>query len=116
MGADDGGVQHHPFQIRFGGDRLEDAVQHTHPDPTIVALLGPFIRPKPLGQVAPAPTGSGHPQQSINEQPTVAAKAALTLAAAWHERLDSCPLIVPKNFAFQSCLLKAALNHNQIPM
>jgi len=112
VSPDDGGVQHHPFQVRFGGHGLEHLVQHTHPDPAVIALLGPLKRAEPLRKIAPSRPGPGHPQQSVDEQPPIAARAALALAPARHKRLDPSPLIVPKNLAFQSRLQKAALNQN----
>lgn len=99
VGADDGGVDHQPFEVRIGGDRLEHAVEHAHLDPAIVAPLGRLIGAEPLRQVTPAPAGPRHPQQGVEEAPPVAARAALALAAARNERLHLLPLIVPQNLA-----------------
>ncbi|ACL94758.1 hypothetical protein CCNA_01293 [Caulobacter vibrioides NA1000] len=110
VGADDGGVQHRPFQVGLGRHRLEQAVQHAHLDPAVIAALGGLVGAKPLGQVTPAPARARHPQQRVHEQAAIAARAALALATAGHEQLDPRPLVVPKNLAFQHRLQKAVLN------
>jgi hypothetical protein len=112
VGPDDGGVQHHPFEIGLSRHGLEDLVQHAHLDPAIVAFLGPLERPKALRQIPPPTTRARHPQQRIYEQATVAARTPFTLPATRHERLDPLPLIVPQNLTFQDSLQKAALNQH----
>lgn len=116
VGADHGGVQHDPFQVGLGRDRLEQPGQHPHLDPAVVAPLGCLVGSKPLRQITPPTARARHPQQRIHKQPAIAARSTLALAAARHERLDPRPLIVSKNLAFQHRLQKAALNQNRAPL
>ncbi len=98
---------------RFGNDRLEHTVQNAHPDPAVVALFGPAHRDRSApGRSRLAATRARHPQQRVDEQPTIAARSPLALPATGHERLDPLPLIVAQNFAFQDRLQKAALNQH----
>jgi hypothetical protein len=47
-----------------------------------------------FGQIAPAPSRTGHPQQSVDEAPFVAAGPALAGSAARHKILRLLSLIV----------------------
>src|ERR1700722_11878847 len=80
-------------------NRLEQAVEHTHLDPPIVSSLGRLIGAELLGQVTPVRARPRHPQQRIEEAPPLAARAALALTTARHERCHLFPLIVPQNLA-----------------
>ncbi|MBB4346282.1 hypothetical protein GGE56_007762 [Rhizobium leguminosarum] len=51
---------------------------------------------EPFGQVTLTTAGTGHPQQRVQEQPVVRARAAFALRAARHTILDPFPLVIPK--------------------
>jgi hypothetical protein len=83
-------------------------LEHTHLDPAVVAPLGGLIRTKPIrGQVAPSRAQAGHPKQSIEEAPTVAARTSLAFPATRHEWLHLLPLIVAQNLAVHRQLPKS---------
>ena len=84
------------------GYRFEQAIEHAHLDPAIIAPLRRLIGSKALRQITPTCARAGYPQQRIEETPAVAARTALAFAPARNEPLDPLPLIIPKFFAFQS--------------
>ena len=71
---------------------------------TVVEFFSSKLGAEPLRQIAPARTGSGHPQQGVDKPPAIAPRAPLALQPTRHERLDPFPLIVPKHFTFQDRL------------
>src|SRR5690606_22113509 len=86
-------------------------VEHPHLDPAVVAPLGRLIGTEPFfGQIAPASTRTGHPQQGVEEPPPVTARTALALATTRYKRFDPFPLIVAKNLSFHADLQKPAWN------
>lgn len=116
MGADYGGIDREPFQIAIGRDCLEDPIKDTGFDPSIVTPLGRLIGTEPIfREVAPARPRARKPQHRIQKTTAVTARTSLALATARHERLQSCPLIVPQHFAFHASLQKPALNQNFTP-
>lgn len=59
MGAYDGAVEQQPFQIGFGGQGGEHAIQCFALDPTVVAPFDGPIVTQPCRKVAPATTRVG---------------------------------------------------------
>lgn len=64
---------------------------------------------EPFGQVTPATAGTGHPQQRVQEQPVVRARAAFALRAARHTILDPFPLVIPKRITIHGRSPKVSL-------
>lgn len=102
LGANDGGVDHQPFEIRLAGDSFKQSIEHAHLDPAIIAPFRRLIRPKALRKITPTRARARYPQQRVKETSAIAARTALAFTAARNELLDLLPLIIPKYFAFQS--------------
>ena len=97
MSPHDGGVHADPFEVGLFGQDREDIGQHTAGQLIIVAALGGSNLAQALGQLLPAPTGPGHPEDGIQEQPVVRAWATFALAPAWHQRRPPRPLRITQN-------------------
>jgi hypothetical protein len=110
LGADHGGVNRQPLDIGVIRDGLEDAINHSLFDPTIVTSFGCLIWPEPLGQVTPATARPGQPQKSIQKQPSVTARTPLPLTTTRHKLAQPLPLIVSQDLTFHTGLQKPVLN------
>jgi hypothetical protein len=54
VGADDGAVDHQPFQIGLGGQRLEEPVQGAPLDPAVVAPFHRLVVAEAFRQIPPS--------------------------------------------------------------
>lgn len=102
LGANDGGVDHQPFEIRLAGDSFKQSIEHAHLDPAIIASFRRLIRAKALRKITPTRARARYPQQRVKETSAITARTALAFTAARNELLDLLPLIIPKYFSSRS--------------
>jgi hypothetical protein len=101
MGADDGAIEHQPFEIGVSTHFLEQPIDQTTLQPTIIApfdcLEGAEIR----WQVLPPRSGARHPKQRVDKTPVIRPGSTLALAATGDQRQNPRPLIVTKLISIQ---------------
>ena len=109
LGANDGGVDHQPFEIRLAGDSFKQSIEHAHLDPAIIAPFRRLYGPKRSGDHAKR-ARARYPQQRVKETSAIASRTALAFTAARNELLYLLPLIIPRLRLPKPTLQKPALN------
>jgi hypothetical protein len=108
-GADDGAVEHQPFEIGILTEFVEQAVGQAALQPSVIP---PFDRLKGAEirrQVLSSRPGARHPEQRVDKAPIVRPRPALALAATGDQRQNSRPLIITQNVPIQNYLPKYRL-------
>lgn len=103
MGAYDSRIDHQPFQIGFAGKHGKHFVEHAHLDPTVIAPFYGAIVTQSFWQVSPAAARTGHPQQRVQKQPIVRARAT-------HEAMRTSPYLTAASAAKRSGLTVPSVN------
>jgi hypothetical protein len=94
MGAHDGAVDEHLFEVGILGQAGEDPMPDACARPPRKALIDTIPRTEFGGQVAPRRPYTRDPQHRFNKQPIVARRAARIAQLARQQRLDPLKLII----------------------
>jgi len=103
MGANDGTVEHQPFEISVSTQFLEQPVDQTPLQPAIVTPLDRLKGTKLQRRILPSRPGARHPKQRIDKTPVVRSRPTLALAAAGDQWQNPRPLIITQLVSIQNC-------------
>jgi hypothetical protein len=113
MRPPDGRVDDQVFEVRIIGQGLEKTLPNPGPRPAPEAPVDTVPRAEVSGQIAPRRAGARDPQDGIDKQPRVCARATGIALLAGNQRRNPRPLRVAQQPPNQDRLLqKAVLNHN----
>jgi hypothetical protein len=85
MGANDGAVDEHLFEIRILGQLSEYTMPDLSLRPPGKALIDTVPRSEIWWQITPRTSGSGNPQNGFNEQAVIGRRTARIARLAWQQ-------------------------------